>query len=544
MIISRIAASLSVRFLSRPRNDEHGGRACARRATALFLEKGQLHMSSQTFEPPASLEPVLTDPLIDSDVYSRAIFDHVLDCITVADPSGRIEYVNAAACETFGYSRLEFLGRSIPDLIAPDELPRLVQTLRSKGLDNVSYGEWRSRRKDGSIFFSEVSVTTLSDGRVLGIGRDITARKRAEAELNRVQQMLEAFVHYAPAAIAMFDRNMCYLRSSLQWRIGTGLSEEPLAGKCHYDVFPDIPESWKAVYRRGLAGEVVRGETEWPRADGVPVQFRWEVHPWGDAGVSTGGVISLFEDVTEARKIEAQLRNAQKMDAVGRLAGGVAHEFRNALCVILLQLDLAKTGVSPGSDASAHLEAIQKAARHAGTITENLLAFSRKRTFNPEPFVLDNFVRELATVVRPLAGDHIRVDLRCGTGEARILFDPMQLEQVLINLVCNAVDAMQSSTGVLTIETLRQGRNGRSSEPKTKDYLVLSVQDTGTGISPEFLPHIFEPFFTTKEVGKGTGLGLSISYGIVTHGEGKIEVESVLGQGSRFDLLLPKYGRG
>ncbi len=477
-----------------------------------------------------------------SDGYARAIFDHVLDCITLADPAGHIEYVNAAACKTFGYSQEEFLQISIPDLIAPEEVPRLLQMMRSKGMETTSYSEWRSLRKDGSSFCAEVSVTTLSDGRLLGIGRDITERKQADAELERVQQILEAFVHYAPAAVAMFDRNMCYLRSSRQWRTATGLSDEPLAGKCHYDVFPNIPEQWKNAHRRGLEGEIVKGETDWVRPDGVPVQYRWEVHPWGDAGTSTGGVIVLFEDVTEARKLESQLRNAQKMDAVGRLAGGVAHEFRNALCVILLQLDLAMGEVAPDSEVASHLQAIQKAARRAGTITENLLAFSRKRTFNPEPFALDSFVQELGNIVRPLAGDHIRVDLRCNTDDAKIFFDPMQLEQVLINLVCNAVDAT-ASAGVLTIETRRQDEEHSSAKTKNGNHLVLSVADTGSGIEPECLPHIFEPFYTTKEVGKGTGLGLSISYGIVTQGGGTIEVESVPGRGSRFNVFLPLYPR-
>jgi two-component system cell cycle sensor histidine kinase/response regulator CckA len=499
-------------------------------------------MSNERLERSGSVAEAPKQPPIDGDSYARAIFDHVLDCITVADPQGHIEYVNTAACKTFGYSREEFLRKSIPDLIVPEERPRLVQMMRSKGLDNVSYGEWRSVRKDGGAFYAEVSVATLNDGRVLGIGRDITERKRAEAELNRVQQMLEAFIDYAPAAVAMFDRKMCYLRSSTLWRTATGLPDEPLAGKCHYDVFPNIPEQWKEAHRRGLAGEIVKGETGWIRADGIPVQYRWEVHPWGNAGVHTGGVMVLFEDVTEARKIEAQLRNAQKMDAVGRLAGGVAHEFRNALCVILLQLDLAKSGVALSGDVSGHLEAIQKAARHASTITENLLAFSRKRTFNPEPFALDSFVHEIGNIVRPLAGDHIRVDLRCNTGDTRVFFDPIQLEQVLINLVCNAVDAI-SSSGVVTIETRGQDRQHRAAHPGGKKYLILSVADTGSGINPDSLLHIFEPFFTTKPAGKGTGLGLSISYGIVTQGGGSIDVESAPGKGSRFNVLLPLYGK-
>ncbi len=408
-------------------------------------------------------------------------------------------------------------------------------------METTSYSEWRSLRKDGSSFCAEVSVTTLSDGRLLGIGRDITERKQADAELERVQQILEAFVHYAPAAVAMFDRNMCYLRSSRQWRTATGLSDEPLAGKCHYDVFPNIPEQWKNAHRRGLEGEIVKGETDWVRPDGVPVQYRWEVHPWGDAGTH--------------RQRHRALRGCNRSPQAGiaapqcsengcgwRLAGGVAHEFRNALCVILLQLDLALGEVAPDSEVASHLQAIQKAARRAGTITENLLAFSRKRTFNPEPFALDSFVQELGNIVRPLAGDHIRVDLRCNTDDAKIFFDPMQLEQVLINLVCNAVDAT-ASAGVLTIETRRQDEEHSSAKTKNGNHLVLSVADTGSGIEPECLPHIFEPFYTTKEVGKGTGLGLSISYGIVTQGGGTIEVESVPGRGSRFNVFLPLYPR-
>ncbi len=365
---------------------------------------------------------------------------------------------------------------------------------------------------------------------------------QVDMEYQRAQQMLEAFVTYAPVSIAMFDRNMCYLRCSNKWKLATGLSEAPLEGKCHYDVFPEMPDDWKEAHRRGLAGEVVKGESEWTRPDGAQVCFRWEVHPWGEAGLEPSGIMILFEDITEAHKLEAQLRNAQKMDAVGRLAGGIAHEFRNALCVILLQIDLAKGEVAPGSAAYTHLEAIHKAARHAGSITENLLTFSRKRAFNPEPFILDNFLTELGVIVRPLAGDHIRVDLECHSDGAKVLFDPMQLEQVLINLVCNSVDAM-AGTGTLTIST-QFARRERSPQPvDSRNCLVLSVRDTGTGIAAENLPHIFEPFYTTKEVGKGTGLGLAISYGIVTQGGGSIEVHSTPGEGTQFDVYLPLYAR-
>jgi PAS domain S-box-containing protein len=502
-------------------------------------EKEQLFMG-ESFVPSADLTVTAKTNSFHDCGYSRAIFDNVHDCVTVADEQGRLEYVNAAACRAFGYSREELLQKRVTDLLATKEIPRVIELLRNSNPGTITYGEWLSRRKDGSTFFADVSLSILCDGRVLGIGRDITERKRADEELRLAQQMLEAFIHYAPAPIAMFDRKMCYVRSSLEWRRACGLSDAPLAGICHYDVFPDMPEEWKEAHARGMAGEIVRGENEWIRADGRPSHIRWQVRPWGDAGVQTGGVIVLFEDMTEARKVEAQLRNAQKMDAVGRLAGGIAHEFRNALCVILLQLDLAKGEVAPETEAYTHLEAIHKAARHAGTITENLLAFSRKRAFNPEPFGLDNFLNELAALVRPLAGDHIQVEMDCRSTGTQILFDPMQLEQVIINLVCNAIDAM-AGTGTLTIATRTHRRDGTQVDAEARNCVVLSVRDTGTGIETENLPHIFEPFFTTKDVGKGTGLGLAISYGIVTQGGGSIEVNSTPGKGTQFDVYLPLY---
>jgi two-component system, cell cycle sensor histidine kinase and response regulator CckA len=362
-----------------------------------------------------------------------------------------------------------------------------------------------------------------------------------DMEYGRAQQMLEAFVTYAPASIAMFDREMRYLRHSSKWKAATGLSDIPLEGKCHYDVFPNIPEDWIEAHRRGLAGEIVKGESDWTRPDGRSVSYRWEVHPWGEPGMKPAGVMILFEDITEARKLEAQMRNAQKMDAVGRLAGGIAHEFRNALCVILLQIDLAKGEIASGNPAYAHLDAIHKAARHAGTITENLLTFSRKRAFNPEPFILDDFLNELAVIIKPLAGDHIRVKMDCRSKAAKILFDPMQLEQVIINLVTNAIDAM-SGTGTLTISTQLPSR-WQIGDAASREGVVLSVRDTGTGIAVDDLPHIFEPFYTTKEAGKGTGLGLAISYGIVTQGGGSIEIDSKPGEGTQFDVFLPSYPR-
>jgi two-component system, cell cycle sensor histidine kinase and response regulator CckA len=266
--------------------------------------------------------------------------------------------------------------------------------------------------------------------------------------------------------------------------------------------------------------------------------LRWEVHPWGDAGETTGGILISFEDVTGLRKMENQLLYSQKMETIGQLSAGVAHEFRNALNIILLQLESARSEAVPESSISRSLDSMYSAARRAENVTENLLAFSRKRTARPEPIDTEPFLRDFAQIVRPLIGEKVRFRVVANVGLPRICFDPMQLEQVLINLISNALDVMAEG-GVLTVEANLWNGHMFCPSPPADPKVVFSVSDTGPGIDPSILPHIFEPFYTTKEEGRGTGLGLSISKTILTEGGGSIEVHSVQGKGTRFDLLLP-----
>lgn len=429
-------------------------------------------------------------------------------------------------------------------------LPEDLETARAaidRSLETGEYqSEFRIRRRDnGQVRWMHTRGRVVFDRdhqplRMIGVNQDITESKQSELELQRTREMLEAFIDHAPVGIAMFDRNMCYVRCSRKWRAVAGLTDSRLAGKCHYDIFPILPTTWVDGYRRGLAGETVQGEDDWVMPDGRSCRCRWEVHPWGDSGAESGGIIVLFEDVTEARKIEAQLRQAQKMEAVGQLAGGVAHEYNNALCIILGNIELSMAEVEPDSRVISRLDGIRKAATRASAITRHLLAFSRKQVLHPQTILVCRFLEDTVAHLRPFIRENIRVEIRCRTNEAMVRFDSMQLEQVLINLVTNACDAMPYG-GTLTIEAGLVDRSPRNPHGSSGSYVVLSVTDSGAGISPDDLPHIFEPFFTTKGVGKGTGLGLAITYGIVTQGGGEIEVDSSLGRGSRFDLFLPLH---
>jgi two-component system, cell cycle sensor histidine kinase and response regulator CckA len=249
------------------------------------------------------------------------------------------------------------------------------------------------------------------------------------------------------------------------------------------------------------------------------------------------------EDVTQRRLLEDQLRQAQKMDAVGQLAGGVAHDFNNALGVIIGYSDLMRLDLPPGDPTLKYAEEIAKAGRRAAVLTRQLLAFSRKQVIQPVVLDLNSATGELEEMLRRLIGEDIEIAFRRGVGLGLVKVDPGQVEQVLMNLVLNARDAMPGG-GRVCIETdnveLDDTYARQNLYVTAGSYVRLSVNDTGCGMDEQTQLHIFEPFFTTKERGRGTGLGLSTVYGIAKQNGGYILAQSQLGQGSRFDLYLPR----
>jgi signal transduction histidine kinase/ActR/RegA family two-component response regulator len=284
-------------------------------------------------------------------------------------------------------------------------------------------------------------------------------------------------------------------------------------------------------------------EAEILARDGRWVECRFSLALLRDSAGAMVGTLAILEDTSERKRLEAQLRQAQKMEAVGRLAGGIAHDFNNLLAVIMGHSDLIRSVLKKG-DALAHdVEQIRKASERAASLTRQLLAFSRRQFLQPQVIDVSTLVGNLATMLRRLIAEDIQLDLRLDPAAGRVSADPGQLEQVIVNLAVNARDAMPQG-GRLILETAPEvlDQTFVTAHPgsATGPHVRLSIHDTGCGMGADVMSHLFEPFFTTKEPGRGTGLGLSTVYGIVKQHRGYIDVLSEEGRGSSFGVYLPR----
>jgi two-component system, cell cycle sensor histidine kinase and response regulator CckA len=295
---------------------------------------------------------------------------------------------------------------------------------------------------------------------------------------------------------------------------------------------------WQTILR----GQVWRSEITNRRRDGTP--FAWEeaITPIRDEHGRLTHFIAVGQDISVQRQLQAQLLQAQKMEAVGRLAGGVAHDFNNLLTVITGYSEQLVMRLAIHDPLRRKAEAIRGAAERASALTQQLLAFSRRQAHKPRVLDLNNAVVDMARMLRRLIGEDIELVTHLSADRVRVMADPMQLEQVLMNLAVNARDAMPRG-GLLTLETEAVTLDGSTPEGHVQmpagDYVLLAVSDTGCGMDEETRKRLFEPFFTTKDPGKGTGLGLSTVYGIVKQSGGFIFVDSEIGKGSVFEIYLP-----
>ncbi|MGB2629263.1 MAG: PAS domain S-box protein [Candidatus Acidiferrum sp.] len=731
-----------------------------------------------------------------SEANYRSIFAASMEAITVADREGNFGQINEAACQMFGWTRDELLGMSIFDVLAPEEAGRLAELSNTLTTGEVNSGEWLSRRKDGTKFLAEVGVTVMADGRILGIGRDISARKRAEERICLLAQAVEN----SAELIGITDLEGRVLVVNHALLDATGYQENEIVGNFFGKLFVSQKNSLdmtRDILAQTLSGSGWRGEFLHPRKDGtefptflttgqirdskgvliglygisqditfrkkaetelreskdrlqialeltdlgtwefnledntairslrhdqifgyrtlqpdwsyekfishVLPQYRAEIHRrFEDSHVSgtweidaqirrvdgelrwiwarghhfvnnLGGPVRMFgtimditdrkrvdeglrlneerlrlaqvaaglgifeveipsgkrtwspkvfeifgfppetpqnsledsirfthpedrplveqqtalllsgsavhfehriirgdgevrwlevfgisdcdvsgrparylgtcKDITERKQMEAQLRQSQKMEAVGQLAGGVAHDFNNLMGVILGYSDLLIDRTLPDEVYKKHLDSIRVAVQSAAAVTRQLLAFSRKQVLHPVVVDLNVSVQQMNRMIRRLIGENIQVVLRLEPNPCFVKADPGQIEQILMNLVVNSRDAMQDG-GELRIETtnIELGEEFVKLHlgSATGDFVKLSVTDSGVGMSREVLIHIFEPFFTTKGVDRGTGLGLATVYGIVKQSQGYIWVKSDPGAGTSFDIYLPR----
>jgi two-component system cell cycle sensor histidine kinase/response regulator CckA len=483
----------------------------------------------------------------ESQAQLQMISDNVLDLVCQIRLDGTLVYVSPSYQAVLGYSPTALLGTSAFSLVHAEDLPG-VQAAWADIVRRRSTGraEFRCRHADGRYIWVETVGKLLFEageepsGAILS-SRDITERKRGEEIQREFDRRLQLAVASADMAVFAQDRDLRYT-----WihNPQVGMDPTQVVGRTDGELLPaDVAERLGSIKRRVLGlGERVRDEMT-VEHDGQPHVFEVIVEPLRNARGQVEGITGVSIDITARRQLEAQLRQAQKLEALGSLAGGIAHDFNNLLTAIIGYAGLAIAELEPESRLRQDLEEVLQAGRSAESLTRQLLIFSRKDVVRPVPVRLADMVGRLERMLSRVVGEHVRFDvsLRHDTGFVRA--DVGQLEQVLMNLVVNARDAMPSG-GVLSITTGSvelDSAGVRAAGGSTAGmYELLTVADTGVGMTPAVQAQIFDPFFTTKGPEKGTGLGLATVHGIVKQAGGLITVVSEPQRGSTFRIFLPR----
>jgi|SRR5579875_529104 len=364
-------------------------------------------------------------------------------------------------------------------------------------------------------------------------------RKRAETALRESEARLRVLIEQLPAIVWTTDRELRFTSSLGAGLARLGLKPNEVVGLSLYEYFQTDDRTFPSIaaHRRALQGESVTFHSEWGGGS-----YACHAEPIHDASGAITGVISMAFDITDRKQLEAQLRQAQKMEAVGRLAGGIAHDFNNLLMVIQGYSELLLDKLGGEHPLRRNAEQIHDATQKAAGLTRQLLAFSRKQILAPQVLNIQDVVAEMEKMLRRLIGEDIELVTKNAPDLWRVRADRSQIEQVILNLAVNSRDAMPDG-GKLTIETANAELDSSYSRTTVVDpgqYVMLAVSDTGTGMDAATQAHIFEPFFTTKEKGKGTGLGLATVYGIVKQSGGYIWVYSEPGKGAAFKIYLPR----
>ncbi|WP_025323707.1 hybrid sensor histidine kinase/response regulator [Deferrisoma camini] len=515
----------------------------------------------------------------------RLLMDASPDAISVYSADGKVVYVNPAFTRTFGWTLEELQGKGI-DFVPPEEAERTRDAVARTLAGESVLLDTRRFTKDGRVLDIELHTALVrdEDGNIAGdivIYRDVTEHRRRDAELARYRTRLEELVQErtkelertnerlsreieerrrveaalresearyralfaaAPDAILVVDAETGTIREAnpAASRL-TGWPEVRLTGGTVAPLWADA--EGKALWAQALQGAARFGpaETRILRPDGaeVPVEVAGQRLLLGQRPA----VLLVLHDLTERHRLEERLRHAQRLEAVGTLAGGIAHEFRNLLQIVQGQADLLDAALGADPALGRRVARIVQACRRGTRLTSQLLTFSREVESRLRPVDLNHEVRQIVEVLRGTLPRMIEIRTMLGGDLPPVRADPAQIEQVLVNLALNASDAMPGG-GVLTIETgparPEDVAEHAPGEEPPEDWVRLTVSDTGRGMDDETLAQIFDPFFTTKEVGAGTGLGLATVYGIVQAHGGHISCRSSPGEGTSFTVLLPR----
>ncbi|MBI2275974.1 MAG: PAS domain S-box protein [Dechloromonas sp.] len=520
----------------------------------------------------------------------RGLVETAPDAVVVVDQSGCIVLVNRQTEQLFGYERAELLGQAVeillPGNLRERHLAHRNGYLGTPGVRPMGSGmDLTGRRKDGSEIPVEISLSPLRTAagvlvsasirdiserhltqQALRAARDelelrvqertaeleqanralqaeVRERQQAENALRASETKLRLITDNMPAGMAYIDARQIYLYHNQTFADWLGLPAERIDGHSVLEIFG------RAIYGEirdkiegALKGQATRHEHEHRTAGGEVRRWSVRYSPHFDAAGGIDGCIAMLTDVTEQRQAEQALHQAQKMEAVGQLTGGVAHDFNNLLTVVLGNLQILASELHDHPSAPELIEAATKAARRGADLNRTLLAFSRRQRLAPAPIAVTDLIKGMAGMLKRTLGEQIQINATSPNDLPAALADPAQLETALLNLAVNARDAMGPG-GTLTIETaaafLDEHYASLEADVRPGPYVLIAVSDTGSGMSPEVRRRAFEPFFTTKETGKGSGLGLAMVYGFVKQSGGHLKIYSEVGHGTTVKIYLP-----
>jgi two-component system cell cycle sensor histidine kinase/response regulator CckA len=491
-----------------------------------------------------------------SEASFRELADAVPQMVWVASPDGQIVYSNRRWMEYTGQTLEESLGRGWSSVFHPDDRQRAETTWdRAIAAAAMVSVECRLRRSDGVYKWWLVrGVPRLDDaGGVVkwyGTFTDIDERVLAERQVAESEERFAKIFRSGLVAFSIAERKSGRLVDvNERWATLFGYRRDEVIGRTVFELGLWDDSASRDRFIAGITSGRTQAHTEttFRRRSGEVFDALAAIEPMTLTGKSEPLMFTALVDVTERKRLEAQLLQAQKMDAVGRLAGGVAHDFNNALAVIQGYAEVLLAG-GLDDDQRSSLGEIQQAATRAAGLTRQLLAFSRKEVADPRAIELNALLANLEKMLKPLLGEDIDLAIVRGGDLGLVMADPGQVEQAVINLCVNSRHAMPEG-GQLRIETANVDAARVDSSPPGAArqeavapgrYVMLAVSDTGCGIAREILPRIFEPFFTTKEAGVGTGLGLPMVYGSITQAGGHVRVESEAGRGTTVRIYLPR----
>jgi two-component system cell cycle sensor histidine kinase/response regulator CckA len=479
------------------------------------------------------------------------LFEAAADIIFEADPEGYFRFVNPQTLKVFGFGPDEVIGRRFTEFIRADYRPQILQHYyrqTSEGRLN-SYIEFPAITKDGSEVWLGQNAWIITDasGRLVGmqaVARDITERRKVEEALRTAEAKYRGLVEQSLMGVYISqNERLVYVNPKAAAMIGY-TQQELIESPSPYEF---VHEQDRALVREQVARldpermPSVQLTVRAVRKDGEVMQVEafCSVTEFGNQRA----LLTTVHDISDRVKLEDQLRQAQKMEAVGRLAGGIAHDFNNLLTAIRGNAELMSHRVKNDPAMLAEVDEILHAADRAASLTRQLLAFSRKQVLQPIALDINEIIGGVSRMARRIIGTDVQLRLELAESVSQILADPAQVEQVLLNLIVNARDAMPSG-GTITVETGDVALGPDAPQVVQAGiaagaFVKLAVSDDGIGMDHATQARIFEPFFTTKETGRGTGLGLSTVYGIVRQTGGAITVDSERGKGARFCVYLP-----